>query len=60
MGKNVVGLAGAALIVVVGFAVAAAPRPTSLIRQFPELADLTETKTVIIGIQWMAFPRCRR
>jgi len=52
MGKIVVGLAGAALIVVVGFAVAAAPRPTSLIRQFPELADLTETKTVIVGIQW--------
>ena len=46
-------LAGAALIAAIGFAVAATPRSTSLIRQFPELADLSETKTVIIGIQWL-------
>jgi hypothetical protein len=53
MRKLVVLLAGVALVGVIGFAVAAMPRPTSLIRQFPELADLSETKTVVIGIQWL-------
>ena len=53
MRKLVVLLAGAALIVAIGFAVAAMPRPTSLIRQFPELADLSDTKIVVVGIQWV-------
>ena len=52
MRKLVVLLAGAALVGAIGFAVAAMPRPTSLIRQFPELADLSDTKIVVIGIQW--------
>jgi len=52
MRKIVVRLASAALVLAIGFAVAAAPRSTSLTRQFPELADLSETKTVVIGIQW--------
>ena len=52
MMKNAVRLASAALVLTIGFAVAAAPRSTSLTRQFPELADLSETKTVAIGIQW--------
>ena len=51
MTKNVVRLACAVLFLVIGFAVAAMPRSTSLARQFPELADLSETKTVVIGIQ---------
>ena len=53
MRKLVVLLAGAALVGAIGYAVAAMPRPTSLILQFPELADLSETKTVVIGIQWL-------
>jgi hypothetical protein len=53
MRKIVVRLASAALVLAIGFAVAAAPRSTSLTRQFPELADLSETKTVVIGIQWL-------
>ncbi len=53
MRKLVVLLVGVAFVGVVGFAVAAMPRPTSLMRQFPELADLSETKTVVIGIQWL-------
>ena len=53
MTKNVVRLACAVLFLVIGFAVAAMPRSTSLARQFPELADLSETKTVVIGIQWL-------
>jgi hypothetical protein len=50
--KLVVGLVGAALIAAIGFAVAAMPRPTSLIRQFPGLADLSDTKIVVVGTQW--------
>jgi hypothetical protein len=53
MRKLVVLLAGAALVGAIGFAAAAMPRPTSLIRQFPELADLSDTKIVVIGIQWL-------
>jgi hypothetical protein len=53
MRRLVVLLAGAALVGAIGFAVAAMPRPTSLIRQFPELADLSDTKIVVIGIQWL-------
>ena len=53
MRKLVVLLAGAALVGAIGYAVASMPRPTSLILQFPELADLSETKTVVIGIQWL-------
>jgi hypothetical protein len=45
-------LAGAAFVGAIGFAVAAMPRSTSLIRQFPELADLSDTKIVVVGIQW--------
>jgi hypothetical protein len=52
MRKLVVLLAGVALIGAIGFAVVAMPRPTSLMRQFPELADLSDTKIVVIGIQW--------
>ena len=50
--KNAVRLASAALVLAIGFAVAATTRSTTLARQFPELADLSETKTVVIGIQW--------
>jgi hypothetical protein len=53
MRKIVVRLVGAALVVAIGFAAAAMPQSTSLTRQFPELADLSETKTVVIGIQWL-------
>jgi hypothetical protein len=53
MTKIAVRLASAALVLAIGFAVVAAPQATSLTRQFPELADLPETKTVIIGIQWL-------
>jgi hypothetical protein len=53
MRKLVVLLAGVALVVAIGFAVAAMPRPTSLIRQFPELADLSDTKIVVVGIRWL-------
>lgn len=52
MRKLVVLLAGAALVGAIGLAVAAMPRPTSLIRQFPELADLSDAKIVVVGIQW--------
>ena len=52
MTKNAVRLASAALVLAIGFAVAAAPRSTSLTRQFLELADLSDTKTVVIGIKW--------
>ena len=52
MRKIVVGLAGAVFIGAIGFAVAAVPRSTTLIRQFPEMADLPDTKTVVVGIQW--------
>ena len=51
--KNAVRLASAALVLAIGFAVAATTRSTTLARQFPELADLSETKTVVIGIQWL-------
>ena len=47
MRKLVMLLAGAALVAAIGFAVAAMPRSTSLIRQFPELADLSDTKIVV-------------
>jgi hypothetical protein len=53
MMKNAVRLASAALVLAIGFAVAATTRSTALARQFPELADLSETKTVVIGIQWL-------
>jgi hypothetical protein len=53
MRKLVVLLAGAALVAAIGYAAAAMPQSTSLTRQFPELADLSETKTVVIGIQWL-------
>jgi hypothetical protein len=53
MRKIVVRLASAALVLAIGFAVAATTRSTTLARQFPELADLSETKTVVIGIQWL-------
>src|SRR5580692_12000987 len=53
MRKLVVLLAGAALVGAIGYAAAAMPQSTSLTRQFPELADLSETKTVVIGIQWL-------
>jgi hypothetical protein len=53
MRKFIVLLAGAALVGAIGFAVAAMPRPTSLIREFPELADLSDAKTVVIGSQWL-------
>ncbi len=52
MTKNAVRLASAALVLAIGLAVAAAPRSTSLTRQFLELADLSDTKTVVIGIKW--------
>lgn len=51
--KNAVRLASAALVLAIGFAVAATTRSTALARQFPELADLSETKTVVIGIRWL-------
>ena len=51
--RKVVGLAGAALAVAIGFAVAAVPRPTTLIQLFPELADLPDTKMVVVGIGWV-------
>ena len=53
MRKLVVLLTGVALVVAMGFAVAALPRPTSLIRQFPELADLSDAKVVVVGIRWL-------
>jgi hypothetical protein len=53
MRKFVVRLVGAALVAAIGFAAAAMPQSTSLTPQFPELADLSETKTVVIGIQWL-------
>jgi hypothetical protein len=53
MMKNAVRLASAALVLAIGFAVAATTRSTTLARQFPELADLSETKTVVIGIRWL-------
>ena len=53
MTKNAVRLASAALVLAIGLAVAAAPRSTSLTRQFLELADLSDTKTVVIGIKWL-------
>jgi hypothetical protein len=52
MRKLVLLLAGAALAAAISFAVAAMPRSTSLIRQFPELADLSDTKIVAVGTQW--------
>jgi hypothetical protein len=53
MRKIVVGLAGTVLIGAIGFAIAAVPRSTTLVQQFPEMADLPETKTVVIGIKWL-------
>ena len=52
MHKLVVLLAGAALGVAIGFAIAAAPRSSALIQQFPEMADLPDTKIVVVGTQW--------
>ena len=53
MHKIVVGLAGLALIVAIGFAIAAVPRSSTLVRQFPEMANLPDTKTVAVGIRWL-------
>jgi hypothetical protein len=53
MSKTVIGLVAAACVFATGLAMAAMSRATSLAREFPELADLSETKTVVIGIQWL-------
>jgi hypothetical protein len=57
MTKIVICLTGAALVLAIAFGgvvtVAALPRPTTLAQQFPDLAAVSETKAVAVGIQWV-------
>lgn len=53
MAKSVIRLAGVVLVSAIGFAAVAQPRSATLPQLFPELADLSETTGVMIGIGWM-------
>jgi hypothetical protein len=57
MAKNVIRLAGIAVVLTIAVAAAALPRSTTLPQLFPELADMPETNGVAIGIGWMGLSR---
>jgi hypothetical protein len=52
MVKTALRVAGVALVLTIGLAVAAWPRSSTLADLFPDLADLPETRAVFIGIGW--------
>jgi hypothetical protein len=53
MTKIAIGGAGVALALIIGFAAAALSQTTTLTKLFPETADVPETTSVAIGIDWM-------
>jgi hypothetical protein len=53
MTRTVVGGAGVALALIVGFAAVALSQTTTLTKLFPQTVDVPETTGLVIGIGWM-------